>query len=316
MMLFIKLLILLWLVNFAPPLLMVILESKCNATLDGGYLLPDGRPLFGRHKTIRGILAGMIAGGSVGLLLGFPLWLSLGAGLMSMLGDLFSSFMKRRLNFTSGEAVPGLDQIPEGMLPFILIAPHFSLSIGYVLIFGVIFGVGAYFGSFFLNTVLLTKPYESYPRRIRPITRLRELISCKITASPFSHILNFEDAIYYHLFMKFVFKALHIYERGKQNALAIEKREVSFHFRDLPDVFDGYRILFLADLHLDGIDGLTEKAVEIIRQTPADICILGGDFRMKTYGPFSAALGQLRLLLPEIHVMDGILGVLGNHDCP
>ena len=90
--------------------------------------------------------------------------------------------------------------------------------------------------------------------------------------------------------------------------MVIEKQEVSFHFCDLPPAFDGYKVLFLSDLHLDGLDGLTEKVIQIIRQTPADMCILGGDFRMETYGPFAAALSQLRLLLPEIRAKDGILG--------
>jgi hypothetical protein len=315
MVLFIRLLILLWLVNFAPSFLAQIFESKWNSPIDGGYLLLDGRPLFGRHKTIRGVLAGIITGSLIGPALGFPLWLGLGAGFLSMLGDLLSSFLKRRFSFASGDAVPGLDQIPEGLLPFVLFTPYYSLSAGYVLLFGAVFWFGAYFGSVFLNRVLLGKPFESYPRRIRALTRFREFVSCKITAMPFSHILNFEDAIYYHLFMKSVFKALHIYERGQKNALVIEKLEVSFHFSDLPPAFDGYKVLFLSDLHLDGLDGLTEEVIRIIRQTPVDMCILGGDFRMRTYGPFAAALCQLRLLLPEIRAKDGILGVLGNHDC-
>ena len=233
-----------------------------------------------------------------------------------MLGDLLSSFLKRRFSFTSGDTVPGLDQIPEGLLPFMVISPYYSLSVGYVLQFAIVFWLGAYCGSVFLNRVLLCKPFESYPRRIRALTRLRELLSCAITARPFSHILNFEDAVYYHVFMASVFKALGIYERGKQNALVIEKREVSFHFCDLPPAFDGYKILFLTDLHLDGLDGLTEKAAQLIHRSPVDMCILGGDFRMETYGPFDAALSQLRLLLPEIRARDGILGILGNHDCP
>ena len=315
MMLFVKLLILLWLVNFVPPFLALIFESKWNWPVDCGYRCPDGRLLFGSHKTIRGALGGIISGGVICLALGFPLWLGLAAGFLSMLGDLFSSFVKRRFSFSSGDAVPGLDQIPEGLLPFLLIAPYYSLSAGYILLFGFVFGLVAYYGSVFLNRILLRRPFESYPRRIRGITRFRELISCQITAKPFPYLLNFEDAVYYHLIMKTAFKALGIYERGKRNALAIEKREVSFHLSDLPRAFDGYKILFLSDLHLDGLEGLTEKTIEIVRQSPADLCILGGDFRMETYGPFAAGLRETLRLIPEIRAKDGILGVLGNHDC-
>jgi hypothetical protein len=136
-----------------------------------------------------------------------------------------------------------------------------------------------------------------------------------VTAKPLPYILNFEDAVYYHLIMKSAFKTMHIYERGKRNALVIEKREVLFDFPDLPSIFDGYRILFLSDLHLDALEGLTEKVIGIVRQTPVDLCVLGGDFRDNTYGSFTAALLEMRRLLPEIRAGDGILGVLGNHDC-
>jgi predicted MPP superfamily phosphohydrolase len=316
MLLFLKLLILLWLVNFAPPVIAVVFESKYDRPLDYGRLWRDGRPLLGRNKTLRGVLGAIIVAGLIGSILGFPLWLCLGVGVLSMLGDLFSSFLKRRLSFTSGDTVPGLDQIPEGLTPFCLIAPYYGLTLQYVLVFGVVFGIGAYVGSIFLYKVILKKPFEAYPRKIRALTRVRELVSCKITTKPFSQLLNFEDAVYYHVFMKTVFKTIGIYERGKRNALVVEKREVSFHFPDLPAAFDGYRILFLSDLHLDGLPGLTERAVEIIRRTPADMCILGGDLRMETYGPFTPALEQMGLLLPEIRVKEGIVGVLGNHDCP
>ncbi len=314
--LWIRLLVLLWLVNFAPPIVAAIMEDKCNAPCDAGCLWRDGRPLLGKHKTTRGVVSAILTGGAIGPLLGFPFWLSLSAAILSMVGDLFSSFLKRRFSFKSGDTVPGLDQVPEGLLPFCLLGPYYNLSLGYVLFFGITFGIGAYLGSIFLHRVLLRKPFEAYPRKIKALTRFRELVSCRITARPFSQILNFEDAVYYHVFMKFVLKTIGIYERGERNALVVEKREVTFHFHDLPAAFDGYRILFLSDLHLDGLPGLTERAVQILRETPSDLCILGGDFRMNTYGPFTPALRQMSLLLPEIQAKDGILGVLGNHDCP
>ncbi|MGB5179141.1 MAG: CDP-archaeol synthase, partial [Gammaproteobacteria bacterium] len=37
--------------------------------------------------------------------------------LLAMLGDLCSSFIKRRLGFASSRSVPLLDQLPESMLP-------------------------------------------------------------------------------------------------------------------------------------------------------------------------------------------------------
>jgi CDP-2,3-bis-(O-geranylgeranyl)-sn-glycerol synthase len=84
-------------------------------TLDGGRKLPDGQPIFGSHKTIRGVLAGVIAGTLVGfgesfidsrLVVG-GFMIALGA----VLGDLLGAFVKRRLRVEPGKAFPVLDQL-------------------------------------------------------------------------------------------------------------------------------------------------------------------------------------------------------------
>ena len=84
-------------------------------TLDGGRKLSDGQPIFGSHKTIRGVIAGILAGTVIGLgeslvdprlaLAGFMI--ALGA----VLGDLLGAFVKRRLHVEPGKAFPILDQL-------------------------------------------------------------------------------------------------------------------------------------------------------------------------------------------------------------
>ena len=86
-----------------------------GATLDGGRSLADGRPIFGPHKTVRGVIAGIVVGTLIGLaesvvdsrlaIAGFMI--ALGA----ILGDLLGAFMKRRLNVEPGKAFPILDQL-------------------------------------------------------------------------------------------------------------------------------------------------------------------------------------------------------------
>ena len=46
----------------------------------------------------------------------------------SMLGDLFSSFIKRRLHLQPHAQVFGLDQIPEALLPLLLVKAQFDLT--------------------------------------------------------------------------------------------------------------------------------------------------------------------------------------------
>ena len=124
MWIYFKTLTLLWVVNFVPPLLTYLFEEKWNSPLDLGCLFKDGKPLFGSHKTCRGFLGGVAAGTLVGSILGFPCWLGFGASLLSMAGDLASSFVKRRLDVASGEIVPVLDQGFEGLFPFIILSPY------------------------------------------------------------------------------------------------------------------------------------------------------------------------------------------------
>jgi CDP-2,3-bis-(O-geranylgeranyl)-sn-glycerol synthase len=45
-----------------------------------------------------------------------------------MLGDVLSSFVKRRLGLASGDSAVGLDQIPESLLPLLVCKPLLGLS--------------------------------------------------------------------------------------------------------------------------------------------------------------------------------------------
>ncbi len=84
--------------------------------LDGGGKWLDGKPFLGSHKTLRGSIVGILAGTIIGTLQGsFMIGLSQGVG--AILGDLISSFLKRRKDIAPGESFPLLDQ-----LDFIIVA--------------------------------------------------------------------------------------------------------------------------------------------------------------------------------------------------
>ena len=102
-------------------------------------------------------------------------------------------------------------------------------------------------------------PFANYPRLLRARVRLKEFRACQITSDPLRYFLNFEDAFYYHVFMKTILRLMGVYEKGKRNALKLKTTNIAFYFSDLPAAFENYTILFLSDLHLDGLDGLTER---------------------------------------------------------
>jgi len=98
--------------------------------LDMGKKFLDGRRIFGDGKTARGFVGGLIVGTIVGLLQGVaraPLreYLLLGflLALGALLGDLASSFVKRRLGIERGGAAPGLDQLSFVVAALILASP-------------------------------------------------------------------------------------------------------------------------------------------------------------------------------------------------
>ncbi len=104
--------------------------------------------------------------------------------------------------------------------------------------------------------------------------------------------------------------------RGRHNALDLQVRRHCFGFASLPEPFDGFRILHLTDLHLDGMDELVENTASRLEDLPpADLLVLGGDFKFGLRGPVQDALDRLKMLLDRIgHLAPRKIAVLGNHD--
>jgi hypothetical protein len=302
-------------VNFAPFVVHLLLGERFAWAVDGGARWGDGRPLLGTHKTLRGALAGVLVGAAGGLWLGVGAGIGAFAGLLAMLGDLLTSFAKRRLGHASGAPVFGLDQALEGGLPMLVLAPALDLSVVQSLVTVALFAPVSHAGALFWRYVLYRPSPGQYPRIIRASTRLREWRACHTPLARWQGWLNFESYVYYRVVMAQAFRLLGLHRRGVANVLAVPVNHVELPLAELPAPFDGYRILLLTDLHLDGLDGLTEVLIDRVRGLEVDLCLLGGDVRMEMYGPMAPALRRLRQLLAHVRARDGILGVLGNHDC-
>lgn len=109
-------------------------------------------------------------------------------------------------------------------------------------------------------------------------------------------------------------KATGLYSRGVRNALCPIVRHVRLEFEDLPRSFDGFRILHLADLHIDALDGLAEVVADIVASLDVDLCVMTGDYRFKAQGPCDAVYPGMRTILSSIRTEQSVLGILGNHD--
>lgn len=122
-----ELLLLLICANGAPILLDKALGRRMNFPLDGALTAWDGRRLLGESATVRGVLGAAIATAALATLLGQDPRVGAMVGLLSMCGDAASSFVKRRLGLAPGEKATGLDQVPESLLPLLVVADRYGL---------------------------------------------------------------------------------------------------------------------------------------------------------------------------------------------
>jgi predicted MPP superfamily phosphohydrolase len=101
---------------------------------------------------------------------------------------------------------------------------------------------------------------------------------------------------------------------GERNTLKVRLKEIEFGFDDLPAEFDGFRVLFISDLHIDGMDALAAKLLEIVDSADYDICILGGDYTF-AYGWLDQVdHSNLKMIAKKLVSKSRVLGVMGNHD--
>jgi CDP-diglyceride synthetase len=123
-----QLMALLAVANGAPVVGKKIAGTRFALPLDFGVAFLDGRPLFGSSKTIRGIVLSILATTAIAPLVGLDLAIGATVAAAAMAGDLFSSFVKRRLNLPPSSQALGLDQIPEALLPMLACRDALALS--------------------------------------------------------------------------------------------------------------------------------------------------------------------------------------------
>jgi len=125
----------------------------------------------------------------------------------------------------------------------------------------------------------------------------------------FFHLENLSSA---PAIIRNALKLTGLYWRARRNADRIVVRRNELRFAALPSLFDGYTILHISDMHVELSEAAMQHLIELVDGMQYDLCVLTGDYRGKTFGPFEAALeGVARV---RAHLRSPIYGVLGNHD--
>ncbi len=125
------------------------------------------------------------------------------------------------------------------------------------------------------------------------------------------HIENWYSA---HALMRHALRLMGLHRLGRNNARRIEVRRNDFHLPErLPAAFDGYTLLHISDMHLDMRADLPDALIKALGRVEGyDLCVMTGDFRARTFGPYQAALKAMARVLP--HIRSPVYGILGNHD--
>lgn len=123
-----RLLLLLGAANTAPIMARRLLGARWGTPLDAGWRFVDRRPLLGSSKTVRGVVAAIVCAAISAVPLGFSPVLGAEVGAFAMLGDTLSSFVKRRLGVAPSGRATGTDQVPEALLPLLVVRGPLALS--------------------------------------------------------------------------------------------------------------------------------------------------------------------------------------------
>ncbi len=125
----------------------------------------------------------------------------------------------------------------------------------------------------------------------------------------FFHIENWYSC---HSFIEYTLKLTGLYWRGRNNTVRVQTRLNPIESESLPPAFDGFTILHISDMHVDMSQGAMHRLIELLHEIDYDICVLTGDYRGNTFGPFEDTLEGMAGV--KAHLKDPVYAVLGNHD--
>ncbi|MBV8899356.1 MAG: CDP-archaeol synthase [Verrucomicrobia bacterium] len=152
-------LFLLLLANGAPVIAKKIFGDRFSRPLDGGARFLDGQPWFGNSKTVRGVLLSVLATAVGACLVGLKATTGASVGGLAMSGDLFSSFLKRRMRLPASSRASGLDQLPESLFPLLACRRALSLSV---------LDTAVTVVTFFVGEILISRVLYKFRLRDRP----------------------------------------------------------------------------------------------------------------------------------------------------
>ena len=126
------------------------------------------------------------------------------------------------------------------------------------------------------------------------------------------NFFHFENLALTSVLIRGALKATGLYRRGIRNAAEVKLRHNTILSPNLPKAFDGFTLVQLSDLHVEMSAAAMDRVVRLLAESHYDVCVLTGDYRAATCGPYDATLAGMAHV--RAGIKDPIYGVLGNHD--
>ena len=121
-----------------------------------------------------------------------------------------------------------------------------------------------------------------------------------------------ENATLSHALISAVLMLTGLYCRGLSNSAKVALKHNRIVSAALPASFEGFTILHISDVHVEMSEAAMGRVAELLREESYDTCVLTGDYRAQTFGPYADAVAGVGRLREQLN--SPVYGVLGNHD--
>jgi uncharacterized protein len=127
-----------------------------------------------------------------------------------------------------------------------------------------------------------------------------------------TNYFHVENVPWSHAAIQACLRLTGLYGRARRNVSRIQINTNEVRSARIPAGFDGFSILHLSDLHVDSSGNAMAALHTLLPTLEYDICVLTGDYRGRTSGPYEAAVDGMAAMCKLID--KPLYGVLGNHD--
>ncbi len=146
---------------------------------------------------------------------------------------------------------------------------------------------------------------EIHPKRLAREQRIKEWLKEKSHTHKKAHPIS--------KVIKYIFEGTGLAALGYRNAQKIITKQIEITHPNIGSEFNNFKIMFIADFHLNGNPAIIKPIKAILKREQVDIYLLGGDYQVNAFGNYPVVKSLYTELFQDINTSK-VYAVLGNHD--